>query len=148
MEPNFRPLLSSLICGLNYLPWLAYLSIGDRRVAPPAESWLISKTLYLLLTTEASSTMWALSCQALHITNKDEYQNKEHQRTLALLNSPLVQPRRQKSSPHDWKIVDWAVKHQNKQTLSVRTYVLYSWALFAWHIKVSVYPFSVHLSHA
>ena len=46
---------------------------------------------------EASSTMWALWsahslywCQALHITNKDRYQNNERPRALARLNSPQV----------------------------------------------------------
>ena len=29
-------------------------------------------------------------CQALHITNKDSYQNNERPRALALLNSPLA----------------------------------------------------------
>ena len=29
-------------------------------------------------------------CQAIHITNKDRYQNNERSRALALLNSPQV----------------------------------------------------------
>ena len=58
-------------------------------------SWVEHEKSFITSRPEACSTMRALRerslywCQALHITNKDRYQNNERSQTLALLNSRL-----------------------------------------------------------